>query len=158
MAAKRVKSANCLSLAKDTIDLSLMFGWCPTALYFHVDQMLMFWCLTLIFCWLKGGWNIDVLTSCLLSINFCEIIGLFFVDVEQKLTFGWWRVDKVLMKCWFLLIFCWFLVGVLFEHGAPHILWQFPISTSCRIKDLGLLPSRKSSIPDSMLIQYLFIE
>ena len=123
IAAEGVWSVICPSLAllaKDTIDLSLMFGWCPTALYFHVDQMLMFWCLTLIFCWQNYWWNVDELTSCLLSINFCETIGLFFVDVEQKLTFGWWIVDKVLMKCWFLLIFCWLFVGVLFEHGAPQ--------------------------------------
>ena len=89
-----------------------MFCWSPKEMHFHVDQGLIFW-------WKMYWWNVDVLTSCLTNINFCETRSLFLVDVEQKLKFVRWSVDKVLLKCWFLLIFCWFFVGIPFSPGAP---------------------------------------
>ena len=109
--------------------LMLIYHWCLiedlkhsicllTESWFSVDR--------------KLWWNVDVLTSCLGSINFWETQSLFFVDVEQKMTFGRWSVGKVLLKCWFLLIFCWFFVGVPNSIGAPHTGWPFRLcQTSC---------------------------
>ena len=56
---------------------------------------------------------------CVLSMTsfnyFCGVRSLYFVDVQEILLLHLSNVDKLIMKHWSVLIFCW----VLFSPGAP---------------------------------------